>query len=87
VTCDICARNARTERGENPFVRRELEELAPLPRYTDDPCPSGPVRNDPGFESALAQGVEPTADEAADLRTRLLAALQDTNLTIERRFA
>ena len=157
MTCDICARNARTERGENPFgiVRtttgyvnladvqyhqgytvfsakrcvNELHDLPPderdaylhemavvaeavfeafgprklnyellgngtphlhwhlFPRYTDDPGPSGPVWNDPGFESALAQGVEPTADELADLRSRLLAALQDTNLTIERRFA
>jgi diadenosine tetraphosphate (Ap4A) HIT family hydrolase len=100
VTCDICARNASTERGENPFgivgTTTDYVNLADVtprlhwhlfPRYTDGPCPSGPVWNDPGFESALAQGVEPTAEEMADLRSRLLAALQDTNLTIERRFA
>lgn len=155
MTCDICSRNARTERGENPFsvartttgyvnladvqyhegytifsAKRCVNELHELPaderdaylremaavaeavfnafeprklnyellgngaahlhwhlfpRHADDARPSGPVWEDPGFLQALAAGAEPAPEQLARLRGCLLAALDETNLSIERR--
>jgi len=156
MSCDVCARNARSERGENPFsVARtktgyvnladvqyhegytifcakrcvnELHELpaderdlylremaavaeavfhafAPrklnyellgngvphlhwhlIPRRADDPLPSWPVWNEPGFLKALGEPATPAPEQLARLRGLLLAALDDTSLRIERRF-
>jgi diadenosine tetraphosphate (Ap4A) HIT family hydrolase len=156
MTCDICARNARTERGENTFsvarattgyvnladvqyhegytifsAKRCVNELQELPaderdtylremaavaeavfnafeprklnyellgngvphlhwhlfpRHADDAHPSGPVWEDPGFLHALAAGAAPAPEQLARLRGYLLAALDETNLSIERRF-
>jgi diadenosine tetraphosphate (Ap4A) HIT family hydrolase len=157
ASCDLCARIARTERGENPFsVARtttgyvnlgdvqyhegytvfvakrcvqELHELAKsernaylremavvaeavfdafeprklnyellgngaphlhwhlFPRHADDPSATGPVWADPGFTRALADAAVPAPEHLAWLRGCLLAALDHTNLSIERRFA
>jgi diadenosine tetraphosphate (Ap4A) HIT family hydrolase len=156
MTCDICARNARTERHENPFsvartttgyvnladvqyhegytifsAKRCVNELHELPgderdtylremavvaeavfrsfgpqklnyellgngvphlhwhlfpRHADDAHPWGPVWEDPGFLHALAAGATPAPEQLARLRGCLLAALDETNLSIERRF-
>jgi diadenosine tetraphosphate (Ap4A) HIT family hydrolase len=155
--CDLCARIARTERGENPFsVARtstgyvnlgdiqyhegytifvakrcvhDLHELAKsernaylremakvaeavfhafkprklnyellgngaphlhwhlFSRHADDPSPTGPVWGDPGFGRALADSAAPAPEQLTRLRGCLLAALDDRNLSIERRFA
>jgi diadenosine tetraphosphate (Ap4A) HIT family hydrolase len=58
-----------------------------FPRHADDPSPTGPVWGDPGFGHALADGATPTPEQLARLRRCLLAALEDTNLSIERRYA
>jgi diadenosine tetraphosphate (Ap4A) HIT family hydrolase len=57
-----------------------------FPRHADDPSPTRPVWADPGFGHALADGTTPTPEQLARLRGCLLAALDDTNLSIERRF-
>jgi hypothetical protein len=55
-------------------------------RITHRELGQNPAWNDPGFGSALADGAEPRREQLAGQRCRLLAALQDTNLSIERRF-
>lgn len=157
MSCDVCARNARTERDENPFgVARtktgyvnladvqyhagytifcakrcvnELHELpagerdlylremaqvaeavfkafAPrklnyellgngvphlhwhlIPRPARDPSPTWPVWNDPGFLHALDEATTPAPEQLARLRGCLLAALDETDLSVERRFS
>jgi diadenosine tetraphosphate (Ap4A) HIT family hydrolase len=57
-----------------------------FPRHADDPRPRGPVWEDPGFLRALKKGATPEPERLATLRARLLAALDGTDLTIERRF-
>jgi diadenosine tetraphosphate (Ap4A) HIT family hydrolase len=57
-----------------------------FPRHVDDPRPRGPVWEDPGFLRALGEGARPDPERVARLRERLLAALDETDLTIERRF-
>ncbi len=57
-----------------------------FPRHAGDLRPRGPVWEDPGFLRALEDGVEPDPEQLATLRTCLLAALDETDLTIERRF-
>jgi diadenosine tetraphosphate (Ap4A) HIT family hydrolase len=58
-----------------------------FPRHADDARPRGPVWEDPGFLRALEEGAEADTDTLAMRRARLLAALDETDLTIERRFA
>jgi diadenosine tetraphosphate (Ap4A) HIT family hydrolase len=55
-------------------------------RPADDPYPSGPVWEDPGFRAAMNGGGTPAPEQLARLRCCLLSALDDTDLTIERRF-
>jgi diadenosine tetraphosphate (Ap4A) HIT family hydrolase len=57
-----------------------------FPRHADDPEPGRPVWSDPGFLRALEDGEKPVPDRLAQLRARLLAALDETDLVIERRF-
>jgi diadenosine tetraphosphate (Ap4A) HIT family hydrolase len=157
MSCDVCARNARTERGQNPFsVARtktgyvnladvqyhegytifcakrcvnELHELPAderdlylremaavaeaafnafeprklnyellgngvphlhwhlIPRRAHDPSPTWPVWKDPRFLHALDEAAAPAPEQLARLRGCLLAALDDTDLSIERRFS
>jgi hypothetical protein len=61
--------------------------LAPFPRHAGDPSPAGPVWADPAFARALADAAVPAPEHLPRLRGCLLAALDDTNLSIERRFA
>jgi diadenosine tetraphosphate (Ap4A) HIT family hydrolase len=58
-----------------------------FPRHADDPKPSGPVWEDPGFGEALADGATAAPEQLARLRRSLLTALDGADLTIERRFA
>jgi diadenosine tetraphosphate (Ap4A) HIT family hydrolase len=58
-----------------------------FPRHAGDPAPRGPVWGDPSFGRALAGSTVPAPEDLARLRGCLLAALDDTNLSIERRFA
>jgi diadenosine tetraphosphate (Ap4A) HIT family hydrolase len=57
-----------------------------FPRHADDPRPRGPVWEDAGFLRALDGDANPDPERLVTLRARLLAALDDTDLTIERRF-
>jgi diadenosine tetraphosphate (Ap4A) HIT family hydrolase len=57
-----------------------------FPRHADDPRPRGPVWEDSGFRRALDGGASPDPERLATLRGRLRAALDETDLTIERRF-
>jgi diadenosine tetraphosphate (Ap4A) HIT family hydrolase len=57
-----------------------------FPRHTEDARPRGPVWEDSGFLRALDQGASPEPERLATLRARLRSALDDTDLTIERRF-
>ena len=57
-----------------------------FPRHEDDPCPRGPVWEDPGFLRALEEGTMPALDRADDLRARLRSALEATGLEVERWF-
>jgi diadenosine tetraphosphate (Ap4A) HIT family hydrolase len=57
-----------------------------FPRHGEDPRPRGPVWEDPGFLRSLGEGASPDPKRLATLRARLLAALDETDLTIERRF-
>jgi diadenosine tetraphosphate (Ap4A) HIT family hydrolase len=57
-----------------------------FPRHASDPRPRGPVWEDSGFLRALDGGASPDPERLATLRGRLLAALEETDLTIERRF-
>ena len=57
-----------------------------FPRHADDPRPRGPVWEDPGFLAALEDGSSPEPERLATLKARLLGELEQTDLTIERRF-
>jgi diadenosine tetraphosphate (Ap4A) HIT family hydrolase len=57
-----------------------------FPRHDGDANPSGPVWEDPGFGNSLRGGVTPSPEHLARLRGCLLAALDGTDVTIERRF-
>jgi diadenosine tetraphosphate (Ap4A) HIT family hydrolase len=57
-----------------------------FPRHADDSNPSGPVWEDPGFRAAMRGGGMPAPEQTARLRGCLLSALDDTDLSIERRF-
>jgi diadenosine tetraphosphate (Ap4A) HIT family hydrolase len=57
-----------------------------FPRHADDPRPRGPVWEDSRFRRALDGGASPDPERLATLRGRLRAALDETDLTIERRF-
>jgi diadenosine tetraphosphate (Ap4A) HIT family hydrolase len=58
-----------------------------FPRHADDPRPRGPVWEDPGFRRALEEETTVEPGHAARLQARLLAALDATDLAIERRLA
>jgi diadenosine tetraphosphate (Ap4A) HIT family hydrolase len=58
-----------------------------FPRHPDDARPRGPVWEDPGFLQALHAGQTLDSGRVAELRGRLRSALEETDLTIERRFA
>ena len=57
-----------------------------FPRPDDDPCPRGPVWEDPGFLRALEDGATSTPKELDELRRRLRSALEQTDLEVERWF-
>jgi diadenosine tetraphosphate (Ap4A) HIT family hydrolase len=57
-----------------------------FPRHADDLEPRSPVWTDPAFLRALEDGEKPAPQRLAQLRARLLAALDETDLVIERRF-
>jgi diadenosine tetraphosphate (Ap4A) HIT family hydrolase len=57
-----------------------------FPRHADDAHPRGPVWEDPGFLRALDEGAGPDPKRLAALRALLVEALDESDLTIERRF-
>ena len=57
-----------------------------FPRHAGDPRPRGPVWEDPRFLRALREGASPEPARLAARRAQLRSALDDTDLTIERRF-
>jgi diadenosine tetraphosphate (Ap4A) HIT family hydrolase len=58
-----------------------------FPRHADDPRPRGPVWEDPGFQRALDEGARPDPNRLATLRALLVETLDESDLTIECRFA
>ena len=58
-----------------------------FPRHSDDVRPRGPVWEDAGFLQELNEGASPEPERLAMIRARLLSALDETDLVIERRFA
>lgn len=57
-----------------------------FPRHDDDPCPRGPVWEDPGFLRALHNGEQAGPSRLVPMKRRLLDALTRRELAIECRF-
>jgi diadenosine tetraphosphate (Ap4A) HIT family hydrolase len=57
-----------------------------FPRHADDPRPKGPVWEDEEFLRLVHAGAQEEPEQVEALKARLLAALETSDLTIEKRF-